>query len=249
MNQSLPKLLKSVVPLFQGFSTSEINTVISICKMRDFGEGEILIESGSESNDMMLILSGALLVKTARDVPLAQLFCPETIGEMGILTGARRSATVEGVEPGRVAVMTRDDLMKVLESQEEMALRFYKNVVDVLSVRLKNENFLIQMLREEVGELEDRLNLVEGVLPTDEQEDGTAIDEDDIVAAFYKRVGNPDLSARQRERDLTAYEGLRRTGYSDAQIKKTAFWAAQNVRGVKAFALVKHCIQEALKGE
>lgn len=248
MNQSLPNLLKTVVPLFQGFSDTEINTIISICKMRDFGEGEILVESGSESNEMMLILSGALLVKTARDIPLAQLFCPETIGEMGILTGARRSATVEGVELGRVAVMLRDDLMAVLEDHEDMALRFYKNVVDVLSVRLRNENFLIQMLREQVGELEERLETVDETLPENDPTDAEEVDEDDVVAAFYRQIGNPEISDAQRGRDQTVYDALRRTGYSDEQIKHTASWAAKNVRGIKVFSLVKHCIQEAFRG-
>ena len=248
MNQSLPNLLKTVVPLFQGFSDAEISTIISICKMRDFKEGEILVESGSESTEMMLILSGALLVKTARDIPLAQLFCPETIGEMGILTGARRSATVEGVEPGRVGVMSREDLMAVLEKDEAMALRFYKNVVDVLSVRLRNENFLIQMLHEQVGELEEQLGTPDEVSPEDGLPDVEGIDEDDVIALFYRQIGNPNVSDAQKERDQKVYDGLRRTGYSDEQIKHTAAWAAKNVRGIKVFSLVKHCIQEAFRG-
>jgi CRP/FNR family cyclic AMP-dependent transcriptional regulator len=246
---NLPNLLKTAVPLFQNFTEEEILTVISICEMRPFVEGEILVESGSESDEMMLILSGTLLVKTANDTPLAQLFCPDTIGEMGMLTGARRSATIEGVEKGRVAVLPKASLMQVLDDHTDMAVRFYKNVFEVLAVRLRNENFLIETLREQVEELEDQLNVKEADSSIKGSQDSVPEDDLDVVAAFYRQIGNPDLSGVQKNRDQVAYAALRRKGYSDEQARRTATWAAQNVRGVKAFALVKHCVQEALKEE
>jgi CRP/FNR family transcriptional regulator, cyclic AMP receptor protein len=246
MNENLPNLLMAAVPIFQGFEAPDIQKVVSICHIRNFREHEILVESGSESTEMMLILSGTLLVKTARDIPLAQLFCPETIGEMGLLTGARRSATVEGVEPGSVAVMTQDELMGILESNTKLAAQFYKNVVEVLSIRLKNENFLIQMLREHVEDVETQLAIFESTQPS-APEKPELEKEDDVITAFYKRIGNPDMSETQRKRDQASYEDLRKQGYSEAQVRQTANWAAKNVRGLKTFGLIKHCIQEALR--
>jgi len=244
MNQNLPNLLMTAVPLFQGFDPLDIQKIVSTCHIRNFDEGNILVESGSESTEMMLILSGTLLVKTARGIPLAQLFCPETIGEMGILTGARRSATIEGAEPGSVAVMPKDELVNILKKDAKLAAQFYKNVVDVLSIRLKNENFLIQMLREQVEDLETQLTIFESTPPKPDSEPKS---EDDVITAFYKLIGNPETSEIQKKRDQESYQALRKQGYSEAQLRQTASWAAKNVRGVKSFGLVKHCIQEALK--
>ena len=168
---------------------------------------------------------------------------------MGILTGARRSATIEGVEKGRVAVLPKASLMQVLDDNIDMAVRFYKNVFGVLAIRLRNENFLIEMLREQVGELENQLNVEEADSSIKGCQEPIPEDDLDVVAAFYRQIGSPDLSGVQKKRDQVAYGALRRKGYSDEQIRRTATWAAQNVRGVKAFALVKHCVEEALREE
>jgi hypothetical protein len=78
-----------------GFSDEDIRTVIQTCTRQKFREGEVLFGSGSPSTEMLLILSGVLLVRANTGAPLAQLFCPETVGEMGLLTGEPRSATVD----------------------------------------------------------------------------------------------------------------------------------------------------------
>ncbi|MDA0710691.1 MAG: hypothetical protein O3B73_10835 [bacterium] len=114
-----------------------------------------------------------------------------------------------------------DDAQSAIEVLREKAHSFLAAVIDGLSIG---------------GASSERVE-VSPAPPADE----------DIVSAFYFQIGSPELSDGQRARDRTAYEDMRRTGYSDAQIQQTALWANQNVRGVKAFALVKHCIHEAMK--
>ncbi|MDP6041224.1 MAG: cyclic nucleotide-binding domain-containing protein [Candidatus Latescibacteria bacterium] len=241
MNSDLPIMLKTFVPIFQGFSDDDIRAVIQTCAIQKFREGDILFESGSPSTEMLLILSGALLVRTNTGVPLAQLFCPETVGEMGLLTGEPRSATIEGVEDGTVAILKHDDLNRLLNANESRAICLYKNVIDILSVRLRNENFVIKMLRDQVEELEMQQPLPEPAPPKQ------PIEESEIIADFYQRIGNPSISPEQTERDQQTYHNMRKQGFSDTQIHTTASWAAQNVRGVKAFTLVQYCVDEALK--
>ena len=247
MNQDLPIMLKTSVPLFQGFSDDDIRAVIQACTIQKFREGEILFESGSPSAEMLLILSGALLVRTNTGVPLAQLFCPETVGEMGLLTGEPRSATIEGVEDGTVAILKQDDLNRLLKSNASRATCLYKNVIDILSVRLRNENFVIRMLRDQVEELESQQSLPEPAPEPEPAPSKQPTDESEIIADFYQRIGNPSISVEQIERDQKTFRNMRKHGFSDTQIHATASWAAQNVRGVKAFTLVQYCVEEALK--
>ena len=246
MNRDLATLLQSAVPLFQGVKKDHIRDVLSICKTRSFKEGEILLESGGSSDEMLLILWGAVLVMTPTGVPLAQLSTPETVGEMGIFTGEPRSATVEGSDDGTLVSIDRDDLLSLLDNHLEMAVQIHRNVVAILAIRLRNENFLIQMLRDQVDTLETRC-----LAPPKEEAPEVpepALEQDEIIQDFYQSIGNPEVTAEQHERDLEVYQEMRQKGYGDAKILQAARWTATKVHGVKAFTLVKYCLDEALKG-
>ena len=58
MNPDLPEMLKTAVPLFQGFTDDDIRSVVAACTISKFEEGEVLFETGSPSTEMLLILSG-----------------------------------------------------------------------------------------------------------------------------------------------------------------------------------------------
>ena len=242
MSPDLPAMLKAAVPLFQGFTDDDIRAVVAACTISKFEESEVLFETGTPSTEMLLILSGALLVRTNTGVPLAQLSCPDTVGEMGVLTNKPRSATVEGAESGTVAILKQDDLSQLLNASASRSICLYKNVTDILSVRLRNENFLVKMLRDQLEEYEQNQ---EPSPPT--EPDPQPTDQDQIIADFYQRIGNPEITPAQSAKDQTAFLDMRKQGYSDAQIHKTACWSAKNVHGAKAFTLVKYCVDEALK--
>jgi signal-transduction protein with cAMP-binding, CBS, and nucleotidyltransferase domain len=58
MNENLAGILQTSVPLFRGFSPDEIKLLLSICRIKAFAEGEVIIKAGSPSTGMYLILSG-----------------------------------------------------------------------------------------------------------------------------------------------------------------------------------------------
>lgn len=255
MNKDLTTILRTSVPLFRGFPPDEIRALLSICRMRSFQAGDLLMQSGSPSTEMYLILSGEVLVRTSNGVPLARLSRSESVGEMGIFTGETRSATVEVQKEGTFVVISRSGLLRVLAKKPAMAVRMYKNVVEILSARLRNENLQIQMYRDRVQELETKLSSsahppeaedAPGRVPPAEVSD-VPLDEAKIIEDFYHSIGAPDVSSEQHGQDRTTYQALREQGYSDAQIQQAANWTAKNIHGVKEFALVKYTIEEAFK--
>ena len=195
---------------------------------------------------MLLILSGTVLVVTSTGVPLAQLSTPETVGEMGIFTGEPRSATVEGADDGTLASIGRDDLLDLLDNHLEMAAQIHRNVIEILAIRLSNENFLIQVLRDQVDALEIRC--AEFAPPEKEAPKVPELEQDEIIQDFYQSIGNPEVTPEQHERNLEVYQEMRQMGYGNAKILQAARWTATEVRGVKVFTLVKYCLDEALKG-
>ena len=242
MNQDLANVLRTSVPLFRGFSPDEIEVILPLCRIRPFRAGEVLIQSGSPSLEMFLILAGEVLVRTPKGLPLVRLARPETVGEMGIFTGAPRSATVEGCQDGTLVAISRPDLLKALAEDPPMAIRMYKNVIEILSHRLRNENLHIQMYRDQVQDLETKLQSS----PPEGTSDAP-LDAKGIIESFYRSIGVPSVSAQQRLRDAETYQTMRERGLSDEQIHQVALWTARNIRGIKAFTLVKYAIDEAIK--
>jgi CRP-like cAMP-binding protein len=246
VSTDLLEVLATSVPLFHGLTQAQVRLLIPICGVRPFEAGEVLIQTGSQSSDMYLVLVGAMVVKTEEGAVLARLSRMETAGEMALITGGERSATVEGLEKGLAGVISRYDLSEVLGKHPELAQTIYRNVAGILSRRLRNENYHIQALQNRVEDLEEKLGVdqMEGLA-----EEDVPIEESEITRRFYQAIGIEEVSGERRKRDHVAYVAMRQLGRSDNQIMRTALWVVRNIRRVKEFTLVRYCIDEALADE
>ncbi len=243
MNTDLTSILGTSVPLFLGFPPEDIQAVLPICHIRPFQAGEVLMQSGSPSTEMYLLLSGEVLVRGPGDIPLARISRTETVGEMGIFTGEPRSATVQATKAGHLVAISRTDLIQTLAKDPALAIRMYKNVVEILSARLRNENLHLQMYRDQVQDLDARLK--SNPQPPEETAEAPS-DESEVILEFYRAIGIHDASVHTVRRDQATYKDIREKGYSDEQIREAAIWTAKNIRGAKAFIMVKYAIEQAV---
>src|SRR5947199_234407 len=84
-------------PLFQCLTEEQLDTIVKHSRLDHFGRGERVIEEGAEGDSMFVLLRGAAQVSVAKNgssIAVATLDSGDCFGEMSLLTGERRSATI-----------------------------------------------------------------------------------------------------------------------------------------------------------
>lgn len=109
-------------------SDRQLDDLAARSKIYDVGKDRILMAEGDFGVSMFIIVDGKVDVTVAgtrhanRDV--AMLGPGDIFGEMSLMTGARRAATVTSVEPTRVVEITKVALENVLTHSPELVDRF-----------------------------------------------------------------------------------------------------------------------------
>jgi CRP/FNR family transcriptional regulator, cyclic AMP receptor protein len=92
----------SRVPLFAGCSKKHLATIARFTDELELPDGKVLTREGDTSREAFVITSGkAVVSRNGRKI--AELGPGDTVGELGLLDNARRSATV--VTDGAVSVL------------------------------------------------------------------------------------------------------------------------------------------------
>ena len=93
----------------------------------EFDHGTVVIREGDAGESMFVIAKGALAVSIrdgGKDRRVATLRDGDLVGEMSLLTGAARSATVTALRPTVTLEITRDALAPILKASPELAIQF-----------------------------------------------------------------------------------------------------------------------------
>ena len=84
-------------PLFECLTDGQIQNLVKQSRLNHFGAGERVIEEGAAGDSMFVLLHGAAQVSVAKNgsmIQVANLSSGDCFGEMSLLTGEKRSATV-----------------------------------------------------------------------------------------------------------------------------------------------------------
>ncbi len=139
------KFLKNV-PLFEDFSNEELEKLLVISEEKTYPKDSVIFQKDDLGNFFFLICSGRVKViietEEGKEGILSILYPTEFFGEMSLLDGEPRSATVVALEATKVIIIKRDDFLGLLYKHPELALKILKT----LSLRLRKANRQIETL-------------------------------------------------------------------------------------------------------
>jgi CheY-like chemotaxis protein len=197
------KLLVQVlrkIPIFKGLSPTHVKTILSLCSHRTCQPEEKICQSNSPSDEMYILLAGELVVVTAEGVKVATILPVTTVGEMGVITGELRSATVEVSKPSNVFTLRKASFDHTMKEDREMRATFYRNIIDVMSLKLKNDNVRLRDHQIERDRFQGQISVLQRQLDQQQARTNVAIE----LAANYGDVSRDevDLQINDQVKDL-----------------------------------------------
>jgi len=135
------------IPIFKGLTLNQFNKILRICSRQNFAEDESVILSDDESLEMFILIKGMLKVVFKDGKELTRITPVEIVGEMGLFTRERRSASVIAAKDSLVLVIHKDELMKAFRSECELGHHMLTNVIRDIAHKLRRSNTVIEELR------------------------------------------------------------------------------------------------------
>ena len=109
-------------PLFSSFTRHELSTVAELFSEKSYSKGTTIFHEGDEGYTFCVVVSGELEVWAGKDNPrlLDRLGAGEVLGEMALLSGGRRSATVKVARVVRLLELDRESFNRFLANNAKV---------------------------------------------------------------------------------------------------------------------------------
>jgi CRP/FNR family transcriptional regulator, cyclic AMP receptor protein len=132
--------LLSRVPLFSELSATELERISRVSVARSFPAGVRVFHEGDHSDACYLVRSGDLRVTRehpdGRAIALATLGPGDIFGELAMLDGEARSASVETLTDSELLALPAADVRRLLADHSEISVK----LIEALTRRLRETN-------------------------------------------------------------------------------------------------------------
>lgn len=143
----LKVLLAESVPLFSGFASDELDSLIALSKTVIFKARTTVCRKGDLGDALYIVIAGKLKVSSqsedGREAILAILEDGETFGEMSLLDERPRSASVIAVQDSELLVIQRQDFIGYLEHNPRVSI----SLLGILCQRLRLMDNMMEDMR------------------------------------------------------------------------------------------------------
>ena len=132
------------VTLFASLSDQEAEELVTLLQGRNVPEGTLLFRAGEKGDAMYLIQSGRVRIAVndadGQQIVLAELAQGDFFGEMSLIDGKQRSADAHVIEDAQLAVLSRENFLRYINTHPGVALEMLSAVFQ----RLRHTDRMLQ---------------------------------------------------------------------------------------------------------
>jgi len=121
------------VPLFSGFNENELRRVAELSRIVEAPVGTVITQIGDAGDSFFVIIDGMAGVRTPVGAG-SQLHPGEFFGEMSLLDGEPRSATIVATTDLRLLIVDRSHFWRLLDETSDLVRR----ILTILSRRVRH---------------------------------------------------------------------------------------------------------------
>lgn len=145
-NVGLSLVVLRNVPLFSGLDEAELERLSHVAGRRRAVRGEQVVRAGESADALLILLTGRAKVtnfdEEGREIILAWLGPGEFFGEMGLIDGSPRSASVVAVENCELLTIGKNEFQRCMQDNFQVALK----LMQILVRRLREADRNIESL-------------------------------------------------------------------------------------------------------
>lgn len=155
------------LPLFNNLSSQKLNSISLLFQEETINAGEIFIQEGTIASKVYLIKKGSVRVfknfENGEEITFNVVGQGELIGEMSIIDGEPRSASVQALQETTALTLNKESFIKILKENPDLALSLLKNMSQGIRMNDEHlEDMLIKNLYERTWKI---LNTLSGYFP------------------------------------------------------------------------------------
>ncbi len=145
------------LPLLANLDKRFVKQILSLSKLRKYSPGEAITTEGGYDCWMYMLISGEVQVlKHGNKIAVIDRI-GETFGEMAVIDGSSRSATIEAISD-TVCLATDVSFMDKMQQPDRNAFSavFYRLFAEIIAQRLRDTNEELSKAQEELVTLRRR---------------------------------------------------------------------------------------------
>jgi CRP-like cAMP-binding protein len=117
------------LPLFSRMSKRQLRGLAKLAKVADYSPSEPIVQTGEQGDSLYLVLEGrARVAGKSRTLRAGDFF-----GEMALIDGGPRSATVSAIDDVRVMKLPRRAFLKALKQDPQIGVA----IMETLAARVR----------------------------------------------------------------------------------------------------------------
>jgi len=136
--------------LFQDLIPQELDSISSRFSVREIDAGKLVFCEGDNADFLCLVVQGELEVlkraANAQQVVIATLSGGDAVGEMALIDGMVRSATVKAAMYSMVIVLKRGDFEQIVKSYPRIGTKILKGIARNISLNLRRTSSALSKL-------------------------------------------------------------------------------------------------------
>jgi len=161
------------IPLFHGLTEDHLAELVGAFEKLTLEAGHILFEAGTEPKHLLLLVRGEVALRdpagAVGDEPRFRLSPLAPIGELGAVTGMRRSTTAETTQPSEVWRIGVAELTQFFEKHGDVAFPFYHNLLGIVTDKVRRDTRRLDEMRANLIRTQKAMKkLLETVLESEE---------------------------------------------------------------------------------